>query len=90
MSEQASSELGIVRWYSLAKGYGFIRRGDQSPSDEDAEDVFVHHSEVTDEPLIEGERVRFDVADGPKGLNARNVRRMPASQAVDPEATAPE
>ena len=51
------SEQGIVKWYSLARGYGFIRR---DGVDDDAEDVFVHHSEVVDAPLTEGERVSFE------------------------------
>ena len=51
------SEQGIVKWYSLARGYGFIRR------DGDGVDVFVHHSEVPDDSLHEGDRVRFELAD---------------------------
>ncbi len=68
------SEQGIVKWYSLARGYGFIRRDGNSED----EDVFVHHSEVAGEVLAEGERVSFELAEGPKGLNARNVHRVPA------------
>lgn len=68
------SEQGIVKWYSLAKGYGFIRRKVATDSNED---VFVHHSEVPDDGLAEGEQVSFEVAEGPKGLSARNVRRVP-------------
>ncbi len=72
------SEQGIVKWYSLARGYGFIRRDHGGDSAEHSEHVFVHHSEVPDGPLVEGERVRFEIADGPKGLKARNVQRPPA------------
>ncbi len=68
------SEQGIVKWYSLAKGYGFIRR--EGAGAEDAEDVFVHHTEVPDDSLTEGERVSFEVVDGAKGLKARNVQRI--------------
>ena len=72
MSERT---LGIVKWYSLAKGYGFIRRIDGEQTDEELEDIFVHHSAVAGEPLAEGERVSFEIAEGPKGLKALDVRR---------------
>ncbi len=64
------SEEGIVKWYSVAKGYGFIRR--EAESDGEA-DIFVHHSEVPPEGLAEGERVRFQVVESAKGLKARKV-----------------
>ena len=78
MSERTQ---GIVKWYSLAKGYGFIRRidseqtGDDEQTGEELEDIFVHHSAVTGEPLAEDERVSFEIAEGPKGLKALDVRR---------------
>ncbi|HSD18831.1 MAG TPA: cold-shock protein [Anaeromyxobacter sp.] len=62
---------GTVKWFNDAKGYGFI-------SQEGGEDVFVHHSAIQMDgfrTLKEGERVEFDVAQGPKGLQAANVRR---------------
>ncbi len=77
------SEQGIIKWYSLARGYGFIRR---EGSGDDDDDVFVHHSEAPDDPLAEGERVTFELIDGPKGLQARNVRRTTAARAESPEA----
>ncbi len=68
------SQQGIVKWYSLARGYGFIRLEDR---DEDpGDDIFVHHSEVPGDPLVEGERVSFEIVDGPRGPKARNVRRL--------------
>ncbi len=67
------SEQGIVKWYSRARGYGFIRR---EGGDSESEDVFVHHSEAPDDPLVEGERVRFELERGPKGLSARDVQRV--------------
>ena len=65
------TEEGIVKWYSVAKGYGFIRRR----GDADGGDVFVHYSEIPEDGLAEGDRVSFELVDGPKGPLARKVRR---------------
>jgi CspA family cold shock protein len=62
---------GTVKWFNDAKGFGFI-------SQEGGEDVFVHHTAINMEgfrTLKEGERVEFDITQGPKGLQAANVRR---------------
>lgn len=62
-------EIGIVKWFNAAKGYGFISR-------EGADDVFVHYSAIQAEgfkKLDEGQRVEFSVEQGPKGLQAANV-----------------
>jgi CspA family cold shock protein len=63
--------VGIVKWFSNSKGYGFI-----SP-DEGGEDVFAHFSAIEMEgykSLNEGQKVEFDITDGPKGLQASNIR----------------
>ncbi len=65
------AEKGIVQWYSVAKGYGFVRRA------ETGEDVFVHHSAVTDAglQLTAGEEVSFEVVEGPKGLRGEKLSK---------------
>jgi CspA family cold shock protein len=63
---------GTVKWFNDSKGFGFLSR-------EGGPDVFVHHSEIRAEgfrSLSEGDRVRFEVVDSPKGPRAANVTRI--------------
>jgi CspA family cold shock protein len=58
-----------VKWFNDAKGFGFI-------SMEGGDDVFVHHTAIAAQgfrSLTEGQRVQFEVVQGPKGLQAANV-----------------
>ena len=63
---------GTVKWFNDAKGFGFITQAN-------GPDLFVHHTAIVAEgfrSLSEGDQVEFDVVNGPKGLQAANVKRV--------------
>ncbi len=62
---------GTVKWFNDAKGFGFITQ-------ENGPDLFVHHTAIQGQgfkSLAEGEQVTFEITNGPKGLQATDVRR---------------
>ena len=67
------SVTGTVKWFNDSKGFGFI------PPENGQKDCFVHHSAIRGEgfkSLSEGDRVQFDVVQGPKGPAAENVTKV--------------
>jgi len=60
---------GTVKWFNETKGFGFI-------SQESGPDVFAHYSEIAGDgfkTLAEGDKVTFEITDGPKGPKATNI-----------------
>jgi CspA family cold shock protein len=65
----AERESGVVKWFDVKKGYGFIKR-------EEGSDVFVHYSSIQGDDfrkLEEGQQVSFIVSETDKGLQAQEV-----------------
>ena len=65
-----SKKKGTVKWFNESKGYGVIT------PDDGGKDLFVHYSSITGDgfkTLAEGQKVEFEVGQGPKGENATNV-----------------
>jgi CspA family cold shock protein len=65
-------ETGTVKWFNSSKGFGFITRPE-------GPDVFVHYKAIVGEgykSLEEGQQVEFEVEQGPKGLQAANVKKL--------------
>ena len=63
---------GTVKWFNESKGFGFIEQ-------EEGKDVFVHYSAIAGsglKTLNEGDKVQFEIVDGPKGPAAANVTKQ--------------
>jgi cold shock protein len=72
LHEVVAMPKGTVKWFNDAKGFGFIAQ-------EGGKDVFVHHTAIVAEgfrSLAEGDNVEFEIVEGPKGLQAANVRKV--------------
>jgi CspA family cold shock protein len=68
----AERTTGTVKWFNNSKGFGFIQR-------EDGDDVFVHFRSIVGDgykSLDEGQKVEFEITDGPKGLQAQEVTKI--------------
>ena len=68
-----ATETGIVKWFNDGKGFGFIT------PDSGGKDLFAHFSEIQGtgfKSLAENQRVEFEVKEGPKGLQASNIRAI--------------
>jgi CspA family cold shock protein len=69
-----SIETGTVKWFDDGKGFGFIT------PDSGGKDLFAHHSEIKNgggfRSLAEGAKVEFEAKQGPKGLQAGNIRSL--------------
>ncbi|MCB1910169.1 MAG: cold-shock protein [Rhodocyclaceae bacterium] len=68
-----NTQTGIVKWFNDSKGFGFIT------PDQGGEDVFAHFREIQItgfKTLVENQRVEFEIRQGPKGLQAANIRPL--------------
>ncbi|MES9856759.1 MAG: cold-shock protein [Sedimenticola sp.] len=69
--------IGTVKWFNNAKGYGFVT------PEQGETDIFIHFSAIVMDgykTLKEGQRVQFELEEGPKGLHAANLQEV--AQAV--------
>ena len=68
-----STQTGTVKWFNDSKGFGFIT------PDEGGEDLFAHFREIQSsgfKTLAENQKVEFEVRQGPKGMQAANIRPL--------------
>jgi CspA family cold shock protein len=75
-SEMTQRIVGEVKWFSAEKGYGFIKTASSSA------EVFVHYTAIEAKgyrTLNEGDRVEFEIGQGPKGPQASKVRVVQAA-----------
>jgi CspA family cold shock protein len=73
--EDHAMASGTVKWFNEQKGFGFITQ-DNGP------DVFVHYSAIEEtgfKSLNEGDQVQFEVVPGPKGPQAKSVKKVSAT-----------
>jgi len=66
-------QTGVVKWFNDSKGFGFL------VAEENNKDVFVHYTAIQGDgfkSLVEGDKVQFELVDGPKGPLATQVSRL--------------
>jgi CspA family cold shock protein len=71
--KETDMATGTVKWFNAEKGFGFIEQ------DGGGADVFAHYSNINAQgfrELLEGQKVEFDVTQGPKGPQAENIRPL--------------
>jgi CspA family cold shock protein len=61
---------GTIKFFNATKGYGFITE------DGTGAEIFLHVTGLAEQPVNSGDKVQFEVADGRKGLNAINVKKI--------------
>ena len=77
---------GTVKWFNNAKGWGFISPDDGGP------EAFAHYSAIVSEgfkSLKEGQRVSFELIDGPKGPQATDIRPLSGNESPSQPAQPP-
>jgi CspA family cold shock protein len=63
-------KTGTIKFFNATKGYGFITEDGSNA------EIFLHVTGLAEQPVTSGEKVQFDVAEGRKGLNAINVKKI--------------
>ena len=66
--------IGTVKWFSNVKGYGFV-----NTEEDESADIFAHFSAIEMDgykKLTSGQKIQFDVDEGPKGLQAQHIRSV--------------
>lgn len=63
-------KTGTIKFFNATKGYGFI------VEDGTNAEIFLHVTGLVDQPVNSGDKVSFEVAEGRKGLNAVNVKKI--------------
>lgn len=63
-------KTGVIKFFNATKGYGFIK------DDATGSEIFLHVTGLIDQDVNQGDKVSFDIADGRKGPNAINVKKI--------------
>ncbi len=66
--------IGTVKWFSNVKGYGFV-----NTDGNEEQDIFAHFTAIEMDgykKLTSGQKIEFDIGEGPKGLQAQNIRSI--------------